>query len=80
MKQITYIDPDNARGEHSDVVRYLEACAREHPETSFKVFVNRKFNPMEPLEWSVILTSPKGRRHLNVDQRKPGGSIQISSD
>jgi hypothetical protein len=80
MPQITWTDKINARHQHPDVVRAIEKLALSEPDATYKVHVNALFNPTDPLDWSLIITSPRGRRHLNVEQRQPRGAIKFSYD
>ena len=76
MTKITYTDPDGGAKEHPDVVKFIADYHRtEEPDAKIHVFANRKFNPMDPLEWSMVITSVRGRRrrHIEVYQRGSGG-------
>ena len=80
MPQITYIDPDHATFEHPEVCASIAQYHREWaPEaTNITVYVDRKENPNETLEWSMIVTGPKGRQHLCVEQRKAGAPVYFN--
>jgi hypothetical protein len=44
---------------------------------TIKVFVTPR-NPEGFMEWTLVVSSPKGRSTHNMTQRMPGGVVQIS--
>lgn len=77
---ITYIGNDvhATLKAHPDVVQAVHKLCLGLFDASIKIHVMSPFRNAEPLEWTVDIASPKGRRTLAVKQRVPAGSIAIS--
>ena len=72
--QITFNGPARLMDQHSDVVRQIMRSLATNPYDSVSIYMNPLIAD-EPLEWFVILTGPKGRRHIAITQRQPAGAI-----
>ena len=45
-----------------------------------KVYTSARIDPDGPLEWSMSITSPTGRKTFNLQQRSPTGSVSFQPD
>jgi hypothetical protein len=60
--------------QHRDVVKEIMRVLATDPYENISIYMN-PVDGTENLEWSAVITSPRGRRHLAITQRTPGGSI-----
>ena len=65
-------------GAHTPVVKALLGVARVNAEATITVHVSPRIDD-EPLEWSMCLVSPAGRRTFDVVQRAPTGAVLINN-
>ena len=79
--QVTFFgdDVEQVLADNADVRHFIDLAALEIPSALVKVYVYPR-PPERPLEWSVSVTSPTGRRTFSVVQRVPLGRISIYSD
>ena len=64
---------------HAPVVEALLGVARVNAEATITVHVSPRIDDDEPLEWSMCLVSPAGRRTFDVVQRAPTGAVLINN-
>ena len=63
---------------HDDVVRAIQRFCSGIVNGKVTVHTSRRFTDSDPLEWSVTIASPLGRKTLAAVQRIPYGAIRIT--
>ena len=53
------------------------ACSDETARRTGNPYAKRKFNMADPLEWWMTITSVRGRKNINIDQRSTKLEIRI---
>lgn len=76
LDNITFHGDEKIVLDAPDVANVLRAHAKNDPSAKLDVYAHPRLCH-EPLGWSLRVTSPRGRRHLEVTQRKPFGSVLI---
>jgi hypothetical protein len=76
LDNITFHGDSHIVDDAPDVAKLLRRHAKEDPGATLDVYVCPRLCH-EPLCWSLRVTSPRGRRNLEVIQRKPFGSVLI---
>lgn len=76
---LTWTDPTDSKRHHPYLVKLIEDLAKANPGAKYKVHVSEQWVPTDPIEWSLIISSPKGLQNLSVCQRRPGAAVQFKS-
>lgn len=73
---ITYVGDTDDTHNATDVVALLDRHAKDDPDAKLVVHTSARC-PQGSLEWSIYITSPRGRRTLMASQRRPRGPVQL---
>lgn len=63
---------------HGDVVKAIWEACFPLIDATIEVFMNPRLRDNETMEWSLTISSPRGRRSILVTQRKPFGNVSFS--
>jgi len=73
------IDVQDTLDANPDVKAAVMRAASTFPGAKIDLYTAARYIPDGPLEWTMSITSPAGRRTLILNQRAPGGAVSFSN-